>query len=194
MWELQKNHDEFSHYYYFIYLNYLFIYLLTVLGLSCSMQDLCWGTWALPWGRCGLPFSCGRQIQLLRGIWDLSSPARIEPTSPALDDGFLTTGPPVSPSMSSPLDYVTAHSYLQSNVIFSLRVFSSTFRKRHPHLHSPLLSCHHLTVHISFAYFITCLSHALPALKCRFHTSGNFQLFESPLYSQGPEAYIMPGA
>ena len=146
------------------------------------------------WGRCGLPFSCGRQIQLLRGIWDLSSPARIEPTSPALEDGFLTTGPPVSPSMSSPLDYVTAHSYLQSNVIFSLRVFSSTFRKRHPHLHSPLLSCHHLTVHISFAYFITCLSHALPALKCRFHTSGNFQLFESPLYSQGPEAYIMPGA
>lgn len=41
----------------------------------------------------GLLFSCGRQIQLLRGIWDLSSPARIEPASPVLKDGFLTTGP-----------------------------------------------------------------------------------------------------
>ena len=165
MWELQKNHDEFFFYYYFIYLKFLFIYLLTVLGLSYSVQDLCWGTWALPWGRCRLLFSCGRQIQLLHGMWDLSSPARIEPASPALGDGFLTTGPPGSPSMSSPLDYVTAHSYLQSNVIFSLRVSSSTFRKWHPHLHGPLLSCPHLTqytFHLLILLPVSPIPHQLP--------------------------------
>ena len=84
---------------------------------------------------------------------------------PALGDGFLTTGPPGSPSMSSPLDYVTAHSYLQSNVIFSLRVSSSTFRKWHPHLHGPLLSCPHLTqytFHLLILLPVSPIPHQLP--------------------------------
>ena len=32
--------------------------------------------------------------QLFRDIWDLSSWARFEPVSPALQSRFLTTGPP----------------------------------------------------------------------------------------------------
>ena len=37
--------------------------------------------------------SCGAQAQLLRGMWDLPGPG-IEPMSPALAGGFLTTAPP----------------------------------------------------------------------------------------------------
>ena len=37
--------------------------------------------------------SCGAQAQLLRGLWDLPGPG-IQPVSPALAGGFLTTGPP----------------------------------------------------------------------------------------------------
>ena len=37
--------------------------------------------------------SCGARAQLLRGMWDLPGPG-LEPTSPALADGFLTTAPP----------------------------------------------------------------------------------------------------
>ena len=37
--------------------------------------------------------SCGAQAQLLRGIWDLPGPG-LEPVSPALAGGFLTTVPP----------------------------------------------------------------------------------------------------
>ena len=39
----------------------LFVYLLmAVLGLSCSTQDLLWGTW----------------VSLTLGMWDLSSPTK----------------------------------------------------------------------------------------------------------------------
>ena len=37
--------------------------------------------------------SCGSQAQLLRGMWDLPGPG-LEPMSPALAGGFLTTAPP----------------------------------------------------------------------------------------------------
>ena len=37
--------------------------------------------------------SCGAQAQLLLGMWDLPRPG-IEPVSPALAGGFLTTVPP----------------------------------------------------------------------------------------------------
>ena len=37
--------------------------------------------------------SCGALAQLLRGMWDLPGPG-IEPVSPALAGGFLTTAPP----------------------------------------------------------------------------------------------------
>ena len=40
---------------------------------------------------CGLS-SCGARAQLLRGMWDLPGPG-LEPVSPALAGGFLTTVP-----------------------------------------------------------------------------------------------------
>ena len=53
-------------------------------GLSgCSVQAL---------GHAGFS-SCGAWAQLLCGMWDLSGPG-IEPASPALAGGFLTTVPP----------------------------------------------------------------------------------------------------
>ena len=40
--------------------------------------------------------SCGVRAQLLRGMWDLPGPG-LEPVSPALAGGFLTTAPPGKP-------------------------------------------------------------------------------------------------
>ena len=40
--------------------------------------------------------SCGARAQLLRGMWNLPRPG-IEPVSPALAGGFLTTAPPGKP-------------------------------------------------------------------------------------------------
>ena len=37
--------------------------------------------------------SCGTRAQMLRGMWDLPGPG-LEPASPALAGGFLTTAPP----------------------------------------------------------------------------------------------------
>ena len=37
--------------------------------------------------------SCGTWAQLLRGMWDLPGPG-LEPMSPALAGGFLSTAPP----------------------------------------------------------------------------------------------------
>ena len=42
--------------------------------------------------------SCGARAHLLHGMWDLPGPG-IEPVSPALADGFLTTAPPGKPSV-----------------------------------------------------------------------------------------------
>ena len=33
-------------------------------------------------------------LATLQGMWDLNSSTRIEPVSPALEGGLLTTGPP----------------------------------------------------------------------------------------------------
>ena len=46
--------------------------------------------------------SCGTRALLLRGMWYLPGPG-LEPTSPALADGFLTTAPP-GKSLSNTLD------------------------------------------------------------------------------------------
>ena len=62
-----------------------FIYLAT-LGVSCVMQDLSFlwaGSLAVAWGL-SCSAACG----------SLVSQPRIEPTSPAWQRGFLTTGPP----------------------------------------------------------------------------------------------------
>ena len=40
--------------------------------------------------------SCGARASLLRGMWDLPGPG-LEPVSPALAGGFLTTAPPGKP-------------------------------------------------------------------------------------------------
>ena len=40
--------------------------------------------------------SCGSRAQLLHGMWDLPRPG-LEPVSPALTGGFLTTAPPGKP-------------------------------------------------------------------------------------------------
>ena len=42
--------------------------------------------------------SCGLRAQLLRGMWDFPRPG-LEPVSPALAGGFLTTAPPGKPWM-----------------------------------------------------------------------------------------------
>ena len=42
--------------------------------------------------------SCGLRAQLLRGMWDLPGPG-LEPVSPALAGGFLTTAPPGKPPL-----------------------------------------------------------------------------------------------
>ena len=46
---------------------------------------------------------CGTRAQLPCSMWDLSSPTRIEPASPAFRGRFLTTGPP---GQSSPLNFL----------------------------------------------------------------------------------------
>ena len=43
--------------------------------------------------------SCSTQAQLLRGMWDLPRPG-LEPMSPALAGGFLTTVPPGKPNVN----------------------------------------------------------------------------------------------
>ena len=63
---------------------YLFIYwlhhvLVAARGLFVVLQ--------------GFLSGCGAWAQLLHDMWDLPQP-RLEPVSPALQDGFLTTGPP----------------------------------------------------------------------------------------------------
>ena len=44
--------------------------------------------------------SCGSRAQLLRGMWDLPEPG-LEPVSPELAGGFLTTAPPGKPLSGS---------------------------------------------------------------------------------------------
>ena len=44
--------------------------------------------------------NCGSRAQLFRGMWDLPGPG-LEPMSPALAGGFLTTAPPGKPSLKN---------------------------------------------------------------------------------------------
>ena len=55
--------------------------------------------------------SCGARASLLRGMWDLPGPG-LEPTSPALAGGFLTTVPP-GKSISIVLDLSIPVLYLE---------------------------------------------------------------------------------
>ena len=67
--------------------------LLWSTGSKCEAFSSC-GSWA-PERRLS---SCGLRAQLLRGMWDLPGPG-LEPVSPALAGGFLTTAPPGEPSI-----------------------------------------------------------------------------------------------
>ena len=79
--------------------------LLIAVASRCGARAL--GTWASVVAAHGLS-SCGSralecrlssfgaQVQLLRSMWDLPRPG-LEPVSPALAGGFLTTEPPGKP-------------------------------------------------------------------------------------------------
>ena len=105
---------------------FFFFFLLAVLGLPCCVgatlrcgarASHCGGfscciAWALGTGAsvvvarrlssCGSwalerrLSSCGARASLLRGTWDLPGPG-MEPVSPVLAGGFLTTAPPGKP-------------------------------------------------------------------------------------------------
>ena len=69
---------------------------IVVRGLLVAVASRC-GGFSLRWllvavaSRCGGFSCCGAQT-LLRGMWDLPRPG-VEPVSPALAGGFLTTAP-----------------------------------------------------------------------------------------------------
>ena len=63
--------------------------LLRCVGFSLWWLLLLWSTGS----RCAGFSSCGTRAQLLCGMWDLPGPG-LEPVSPALTGGFLTTTPP----------------------------------------------------------------------------------------------------
>ena len=88
--------------------SYLFILFLSVLGLLCGAQASHCGGFSHCEARDlrvrasvvvehGLS-SCSTQAQLLHGMWDPSGPG-LEPVSPALAGGFLTTAPPGKPTL-----------------------------------------------------------------------------------------------
>ena len=75
-------------------LSWLWLLLLRSMGSSVVEArglSSC-GSWAL---ECRLS-SCGTRAELLCGMWDLPGPG-LEPVSPALAGGFLTTVPPGKP-------------------------------------------------------------------------------------------------
>ena len=68
--------------------------------------------------------SCDARAQLLRGMWDLLRPG-IEPVSPALAGGFLTTVPPGK----SPLNLLrldVQHLEIKASDLVICKVFSSS--------------------------------------------------------------------
>ena len=73
--------------------------LVVVLPIAVTYLVAEHGPWSVGFSSCSSwalrhrLHSCGTQAQLLRGIWDLPG-SGIEPTSPALAGGFLTTKPP----------------------------------------------------------------------------------------------------
>ena len=93
---------------------YFFIWLLVVLGLHCSTRASHYGGFSLQSMGCSVRglsgcswwaaehqlTSGGTGASLPHGMWDLPGPG-IEPMSPALAGGFLTTGPPGNPQKRS---------------------------------------------------------------------------------------------
>ena len=71
----------------------------TSLQLQCTGFSLWWFLllWSSGSRACGLN-SCGLQIQLLCGMWDLPRP-EMEPLSPALAGRLFTTEPPRKPAI-----------------------------------------------------------------------------------------------
>ena len=67
--------------------------------------------------------SCGSQAQLLCGMWDLPRPG-LEPMSPALAGGFLTTAPPGKPSFFFTLHILFAAIYFCN---WSIILYIATF-------------------------------------------------------------------
>ena len=78
-------------------------------SLRCAGPSLCWllllqsmGSRRVGFSSCGSwalerrLSTCGARALLLRGMWDLPGPG-LEPVSPALAGGFLTTVPPGKP-------------------------------------------------------------------------------------------------
>ena len=105
----------------FFFIN-LFIYFLAVLGLrfcawassSCGERGPLFITVRGPLTIAASLVAehrlsnCGSRAQLLRGMWDFPGPG-LEPVSPALAGGFLTTAPPGKPQ-SCILNIVHNHS------------------------------------------------------------------------------------
>ena len=85
--------------------------LLRSTGSRCAGFSSC-GSRAL---ECRLS-SCGPRAWLLCGTWDLPGPG-LEPVSPELAGGFLTTGPPGSPSLTIS-DYLPIGAFACSTHIF----------------------------------------------------------------------------
>ena len=77
----------------FFLFKYLFIYL-AALGLSCSMGDLRCGMWGLSLWYAGFSLVAAHRLSCPVACGILVPWPGIEPMSPALEGGFLTTGPP----------------------------------------------------------------------------------------------------
>ena len=72
--------------------------------------------------------SCGARAQLLRGMWDLPRPG-LEPVSPALAGGFLTTAPPGKPEHILniyKLNNIYIH-YLNIKYVYSVHRFTHIY-------------------------------------------------------------------
>ena len=65
--------------------------------------------------------SCGAQAQLLRSMWDLPGPG-LEPVSPALAGGFLTTAPPGKPHI-----FIKEHNFCPHHPHILVSFFSLYF-------------------------------------------------------------------
>ena len=117
LWQLFE-HYVHNLFFFFFYLFYLFIFGCVGSLLLCTgfLQLQRAGATTLRWGarashcggfsccraralECRLS-SCGTRAQLLHGMQDLPGPG-LEPVSPALAGGFITTAPPRRPSPSS---------------------------------------------------------------------------------------------